>query len=140
MPILTTEQAYRISRAHEDAKIHMSSYAKHLFNSIVTVAMTANLYDKFYKLVYNGEEPTFCLMTLKRYEAWNNNAIETSKVLEIHDVLDKVQSECGEYVHVSWDWDDNSDIINVFLTFIPPKHNSPEDEVEERRHDRATSW
>jgi hypothetical protein len=70
---------------------------------------------------------------------WNNYPIEASKAFESYPIMEQVQEECGECVHASWDCD--GDIINVFLTFIPSKVvNDPEVDMEERRHDRATSW
>jgi hypothetical protein len=140
MPILSTEESIKIARAREDAKVHLATYAVQIAASLITAATKANLFQKFYSLVFNGQEPTFLLATLKRNDMWNNYPIEASKAFESYPIMEQVQEECGECVHASWDYADNSDIINVFLTFIPQKTNSPEADLEERRHDRATSW
>jgi hypothetical protein len=141
MPILSTEQSIKIARAREDAKVQQATYAIQMTTSLITAAGKANLFEKFYDLIYRSEEPTFILATLKRNDMWNNHPIEASKALENFPIMEQLQEECGECIHASWDYDENSEIINVYLTFIPPKQvNSPEAETEERRHQRITSW
>jgi len=142
MPILTTEQSIQIARAREDAKIHESTYAKHLLTVLKDAVAKAKLFEMFYGLVFRGQEPTLILTMFNRNEMWQRQPIETAKVLDRFNVMEDLQLYCGKCIHASWDFDENSsDIINVFLTFIPSKVvNDPEVDMEERRHDRATSW
>ena len=87
------------------------------------------------------------LTTLNRNEIWRGHPIQTAVVFDTCGVLDDVQERCGESIFISWDFDENSsDVINVFVTFVPPKKPiyNPEDEDDEdrdeRRHEHDTSW
>ena len=143
--ILSNADVANILRAATCRKDDDTKYADHLLKTLVNAAQNANLMLRFWDAMYNKWDAHFMLYQLhERQQYGTANHIVENVIIE-HDVLEKLAKACGQYVIATYYHEGPN--INIYLEFKPPVKSDIHivkipvvDDLEDRRHEKTTSW
>ena len=140
--ILSNADVANIIRAATIRKEDDTKYADHLLKTLVTAAQNANLMLRFWDAVYGKRSAHFMLYQLHEKQQYGTVNHIVEDVINEYDVLENLAKACGQYVVATY-YNEGQN-INIYLEFKPPRVQAVtipvSDELEDRRHDKATSW
>lgn len=142
--ILSNADVANILRAATIRKDDDTKYATHLLDTLVAAARTANLKMRFWDALYAKRSTCFMLYQLHGKQTHGSVTHSVESVINEHDVLEKLAAACGQYVTSFYYFEGEN--INIYLEFKPPGPDihvvkiPVTDALEERRHEKSTSW
>jgi hypothetical protein len=153
IPILSDFDVQYILRAAEEAAADREKYGHVLYKSLMDIARSANLKNRFWEAVYHGRPTRFILTELPLRAKFNGTHISIEDVINDQSVLDRLEKSCGNHVEASYETDQCKHII-VYLEFVPPKKSilnpeddvtiptafEPSEEIQNRRLEKETGW
>jgi hypothetical protein len=140
--ILSNADVANIIRAATCRKEDDTKYADHLLKTLVNAAQNANLKMRFWDAIYAKRPTHFLLYQLHDKQQYGTASYSVQDVINEYDVLEKLSKACGQYVVATYYFEGQN--INIYLEFKPPRVQAVtipvSDELEDRRHEKETSW
>jgi hypothetical protein len=143
--ILSNADVANILRAATCRKDDDTKYADHLLKTLVHSAQNANLKMRFWDAIYAKRPAHFLLYQLHEKQQYGTATHSVEDVINEYDVLENLAAACGQYVVATY-YNDGQN-INIYLEFKPPVKSDVHvvtipvaDTLEERRHEKSTSW
>lgn len=143
--ILSTADVNTILCAASTRKSDDAKYAGFLLNTLTTLARGADLKMRFWDALYAKRPARFQLYQLYYTQQYGPATHTVETILSEYSILERLAAVCGENV-ISFCVPDGEN-INIWLEFKPPAaevvHTATlpvADALEERRHEKATSW